>query len=71
MHHHCYGAWAASTAAENFTKIEIYWLNMTELNGLCTRGIKAPPSLSSVRKLQQETPVLRSCRRNYISESLQ
>lgn len=34
------------------------------------RGIKAPLSLSSVRNLQQETPILRSCRRNFISESL-
>lgn len=71
MHHHCYGAWAASTAAENFTKIEIYWLNMTEWNGLHHRGIKAPLNLSSVRELEQETSILRNCRRNFISKSLQ
>lgn len=42
MHHHCCGAWAASTAAENFTKIEMYWLNMTEWNGLCTTEESKP-----------------------------
>lgn len=46
MHHHCCGAWAASTAAENFTKIEMYWLNMTEWNGLCTTEESKPHRVS-------------------------